>query len=114
MPKRHPEEPIQCVLGPLRMDLATRAIEAGCQVLRVDARAWHVTSSEPERVGYLVTRDPADLHYVCECEAGQNDLDCKHAALVLLLEATGAVIPILPPLPAGTVSWDQAPPQKGY
>ena len=98
--KAAPRHPIASVLGPLRADLAIAALEAGVQLRRLGADAWHVTSSQPGREGYAVRRDPGDLFYICDCPAGQHARACRHVALVQLVEATGAVEPIAPAVPA--------------
>jgi hypothetical protein len=97
--KHAPQAPIATVLGPLRADLALAALEAGVQVQRVDAYCWSVSSSAASRQGYHVTRTADDLGYACTCQAAANDLECRHAALVMMVEATGAVEAIRPPVP---------------
>ena len=103
MPRKHaPQPPIPTVLGLCRADLALAAVEAGVQMRRVDHYCWAVTSSH-HGSEYRVTRDPDDLHLLCSCQAASHGIDCRHAALALLVEASGAVEAILP-----------APPERGY
>lgn len=95
----HRPDVIQTVFGPLRLDLAVLGLEGGCQLTALSPHAWGVSSSTPGHPRHLVTRDPGDLFYRCDCEAGSHDRECRHTALVLLVEATGAVPAIHPGTP---------------
>jgi hypothetical protein len=82
--------------GVVRLDLAARALDQGCQVERLSRHRWLVTSSTAPvearayTVAFAINND-GDRELRCTCPAGQHDVPCKHAALVAIVAATGAV-----------------------
>ena len=72
----------------------SRALAQHLTARRVSARDWMVASSTG-RGEYRVTVDGAEVR--CGCPAGSHGRNCKHSALVKVLDASGAV-----PIPAPT------------
>ncbi len=77
-----------------------RAIAQGITARRTSPRCWMVSASSG-RGAYEVIVDGAAI--TCRCTAGLHNRPCKHAALVRVLDASGAV-PIPEPrrAPAGS------------
>jgi len=65
-----------------------RALDQGITAPRTSARCW-MASSASGRGEYEVIVDGAAVR--CRCTAGLHGRPCKHAALVQVLAASGAV-----------------------
>jgi hypothetical protein len=66
----------------------TRALDQGITARRTSARCW-MASSASGRGEYEVIVDGAAVR--CRCRAGLSGKACKHAELVRVLDASGAV-----------------------
>ena len=77
-----------------------RAIAQGITARRTSRRCWMVSASSG-RGEYEVIADGASIR--CRCTAGLHNRPCKHAALVRVLDASGAVpVPKTGRVPAGS------------
>ena len=66
----------------------TRALDQGITARRTSARCW-MASAASGRGEYEVIVDGAAVR--CRCTAGLHGRACKHAELVRVLDASGAV-----------------------